>query len=60
MVRVPLAFVFAFVLKAPVVWIWVLILMDHSLRAVWLLASFQRGRWRRALDHPLGPGETAR
>ncbi len=56
-VRVPLAFVFAFVLKAPVVWIWVLILMDHTLRALWLLASFQRGRWRRALDHPLGPGQ---
>ena len=45
--RVPIAALLAFGLGAPVVWIWAVILADHSLRAVWLAVSFRRGRWSR-------------
>lgn len=48
-VRVPFAFLLALGFDAPVVWIWTLILADHSLRSLWLLVSFRRGRWRAAL-----------
>jgi putative MATE family efflux protein len=48
-VRVPLAFAVALWLEWPVVWVFWLILLDHSLRALWLLLSFRRGRWREAL-----------
>jgi putative MATE family efflux protein len=51
--RVPLAFFFAYVLEAPVIWIWVVILGDHVARWIWLHESFRRGRWAR------GPHETA-
>lgn len=44
--RVPLALVFGYVLGAPVVWIWLVIFADHVARALWLAASFRRGRWR--------------
>ena len=47
--RVPVAFVLALVLEAPVVWIWALIFADHTLRAVWLAGSFRSGRWRKGL-----------
>jgi putative MATE family efflux protein len=43
--RVPLAFLFAVVFDAPVLWIWLVILGDHVARAVWLALSFRRGRW---------------
>lgn len=48
--RVPLAVVFGYVLEAPVVWIWIVILADHVVRATWLAASFRRGRWRGAIS----------
>jgi Na+-driven multidrug efflux pump len=48
-VRVPLAFAVAKLFDGPVVLVFWLILADHSLRAVWLAASFRRGRWREAL-----------
>jgi putative MATE family efflux protein len=43
--RVPLAFLLALVLGAPVLWVWLVILADHVARAVWLAHSFRRGRW---------------
>ena len=43
--RVPLAFLFAGVFDAPVLWIWLVILGDHVARAIWLAVSFRRGRW---------------
>jgi len=46
LIRVPVAALLAFVLDAPVIWIWAVILVDHTLRAAWLAASFRRGRWR--------------
>ncbi|MGH0031669.1 MAG: MATE family efflux transporter [Myxococcota bacterium] len=49
-VRVPLAFAVAWWLEWPVVWVFWLILLDHTLRAVWLFASFRRGRWQAALS----------
>jgi putative MATE family efflux protein len=49
LVRVPVAALLAFVLDAPVIWIWGVILVDHTLRATWLAASFRRGRWREKL-----------
>ena len=42
-IRVPLAFVFAHHLGAPVLWIWLVIFGDHIVRAVWLGTSFARG-----------------
>jgi Na+-driven multidrug efflux pump len=41
--RVPLAFYFARSLEAPVVWIWLIILGDHAIRAAWLGVSYARG-----------------
>jgi putative MATE family efflux protein len=53
-IRVPLALVAAYVFEAPVVWVWIVILADHTLRSAWLALAFQRGRWRG------GVGGTAR
>ena len=50
-IRVPLAFAFAYALHAPVVWIWGIIVGDHLARAGWLAMSFRRGRWTRARAH---------
>jgi putative MATE family efflux protein len=46
--RVPIAALLAFWLQAPVVWIWAVILADHTLRATWLALSFRRGDWARS------------
>ena len=43
--RVPLAFVFAKIFDAPVLWIWLVILGDHVARWIWLAISFKQGRW---------------
>jgi putative MATE family efflux protein len=50
LLRVPLAFLFAFALGAPVVWIWIVIFADHVTRAGWLAWSFRRGRWGGSLS----------
>lgn len=47
--RVPLACLFAYAFRAPVVWIWAVIVADHMARALWLAFSFQRGAWRGGL-----------
>ncbi|MGE4605505.1 MAG: MATE family efflux transporter [Myxococcota bacterium] len=44
--RVPLAFVFAFVLHTDVIWIWYTLMFDHLMRTTWLVFSYRRGRWR--------------
>ncbi len=44
--RVPLAFVFAFVLHFDVVWVWYALIFDHLMRTTWLALSYRRGRWR--------------
>jgi putative MATE family efflux protein len=43
--RVPLAWLFAYVLELPLIWVWMALITDHVTRAVWLLVSFRRGRW---------------
>jgi Na+-driven multidrug efflux pump len=45
-IRVPLAALFAGWWAAPVLWIWIVIVVDHAVRASWLALSFRRGRWR--------------
>ncbi len=45
-IRIPLAILAAHVFEAPVVWVWIVILADHTLRSAWLALAFQRGRWR--------------
>jgi putative MATE family efflux protein len=50
--RVPLAFLLAWAFDAPVLWIWLVILGDHVARAVWLAASFRRGRWGHRVESP--------
>ncbi len=47
--RVPLAFLFAKVWDAPLVFVWLALIGDHLARAVWLTTTFYRGRWRRGL-----------
>jgi putative MATE family efflux protein len=47
--RVPLGYLFAEVLRLPLAWIWGIMLIDHLARAVWLLWSFHRGHWQRAV-----------
>jgi len=44
--RVPLAFLCATLLQTPVIWLWCTLVLDHLARALWMLWSFQRGRWR--------------
>jgi putative MATE family efflux protein len=46
--RVPLACLFAFVLKLPLVWVWYALVFDHITRTAWLAHTFHRGRWRQA------------
>jgi putative MATE family efflux protein len=46
--RVPLAVACAHWLDLPLIWVWGAILFDHLARALWLTASFRRGRWRNA------------
>ncbi len=45
--RVPLAALFALVLQAPVVWLWIALVLDHTARSAILLWAFQRGRWQK-------------
>jgi putative MATE family efflux protein len=49
LLRVPLAALFAYVLDADVIWIWVVIAADHVSRMLWLTVSFRRGGWRERL-----------
>ena len=44
--RVPLAVLVAYVLRADLTWVWAVILFDHVTRSAWLAVSFRRGRWR--------------
>jgi putative MATE family efflux protein len=52
--RVPLAFALAWVLRADLVWIWSVLLLDHFARSAWLLRSFRRGAWRTTLGTSTG------
>ncbi len=45
--RVPLSYVFAQGFDLSVTWVWAALIADHFVRAVWLTASFRRGRWRK-------------
>lgn len=45
--RVPLSYVFAQGFDLDVTWVWAALIADHFVRAVWLTASFRRGKWRR-------------
>jgi putative MATE family efflux protein len=44
--RTPIAFFLAFVLKTDVIWVWYALTIDHLARTVWLAWSFRRGRIR--------------
>jgi putative MATE family efflux protein len=46
--RVPLAVLAAYVLRADLVWLWAVILFDHIARSAWLAVSFRRGNWQRS------------
>jgi Na+-driven multidrug efflux pump len=46
--RIPLAFLCAFVLRTDVVFVWYVLILDHLARTAWLAWSFRRGRWRTA------------
>jgi putative MATE family efflux protein len=48
-VRVPLATAVAW-LQGPVVFVWLAMLVDHSIRAAWLALAFRGGRWRNAVE----------
>ena len=53
-IRVPLAAWLAFSWHAPVLWIWIVILADHSVRSGWLALSFSRGVKTLHPRHALG------
>jgi putative MATE family efflux protein len=46
--RLPLAFLFAYVLELELAWVWYALLFDHVTRSAWLAWSFRRGRWLHA------------
>lgn len=48
-VRVPLALLFAYVLKMGVNWVWAVLVLDHVARCTWLFISFGRGHWLRKM-----------
>jgi putative MATE family efflux protein len=48
--RVPLAYLFAHVLRFELVWVWYVLMFDHMARAAWLTRSFRRGHWLRKLS----------
>jgi len=43
--RVPMAFLVAFVLEWSVLWVWFALSFDHLARSAWMLVAFRRGRW---------------
>ncbi|MDJ0790224.1 MAG: MATE family efflux transporter, partial [Myxococcota bacterium] len=45
--RVPLALLCAWVLELPLVWLWMVLILDHLSRAIWLAIAFRRGTWKR-------------
>jgi len=47
--RVPLAFIFAIILKTEVSWIWYALILDHLARSAVLVHSFHRGAWKTKL-----------
>ncbi|MFQ5478326.1 MAG: MATE family efflux transporter [Candidatus Binatia bacterium] len=53
--RVPLAFLFAVVFEADLVWIWSALIFDHLARALWLAVSFKRGGWKKELSSLAAP-----
>jgi putative MATE family efflux protein len=44
--RVPLAYLAAFVLDLELFWVWLTIPFDHLLRSAWMTWAFWRGRWQ--------------
>jgi len=46
LLRTPIAFLLAFVLRTDVIWVWYALTIDHLARAIWLAWSFRRGRIR--------------
>ncbi|HEY8156185.1 MAG TPA: MATE family efflux transporter [Myxococcota bacterium] len=46
LLRTPIAFFLAFVLRTDVIWVWYALTIDHLARTVWLTWSFRRGRIR--------------
>ncbi len=46
LLRTPIAFLLAFVLRTDVIWVWYALTIDHLARTVWLAWSFRRGRIR--------------
>ncbi|MCP5069299.1 MAG: MATE family efflux transporter [bacterium] len=42
--RVPLAYLAAVVLDGPLLWIWLVLILDHLTRAIWLSVSYLRRR----------------
>ena len=47
-IRIPIAVVAGGLLELDVVWVWVALIFDHIGRAIYLGASFLRGRWLEA------------
>ncbi len=43
--RVPMAFLVAFVLEWSVLWVWFALSFDHLARSAWMLVAFRRERW---------------
>ncbi len=43
--RVPLGYLFGQVLHLNLFWVWLIMLIDHLARAIWLVWSFQFGNW---------------
>jgi putative MATE family efflux protein len=46
LLRTPVAFFLAFVLRTEVIWVWYALTIDHLARTIWLTWSFRRGRIR--------------
>jgi putative MATE family efflux protein len=47
--RVPLAFLAARWFDLPILYLWMVLILDHVARAIWLSLGFRSGRWRRDL-----------
>lgn len=52
--RVPLAWFAATVLEGPLLWIWLVLILDHLARASWLLFAYRRASWLERAASPAG------
>jgi putative MATE family efflux protein len=58
--RVPLGYLSAEVFGVDLFWVWALMVVDHTSRALWLAIAFRRGNWHTRLGAGVSSGRDVR